>query len=187
MRLFVAVIPPARVLHDLTRAVMPLVGPGEADGLRWTRDEGRHITLTFLGEVGDGVLPGLTPRLARAAGRYAPLALRLSGAGRFGDRTLWAGVAGDTVPLSRLAASVTAGARRCGITAQDTRSFRAHLTLARNRGSASLQPYADALAALVCDPWTADRVELVRSHPPAPGVPGAPPRYETLDTWPLGR
>lgn len=187
MRLFVAVIPPGPVLRDLARVVAPLVGRGETEGLRWTRDEGRHITLTFLGEVGEAALPRLTPHLARAAARYTPLVLRLAGAGRFGERTLWAGVEGDTERLSRLARSVAAGARRCGITADEGRDFRPHLTLARGRGTADLRPYVDALTGLTGEAWTADRVELVRSHPPTPGVPGARPRYETLAAWPPGR
>jgi RNA 2',3'-cyclic 3'-phosphodiesterase len=187
MRLFVAVIPPASVLRELAGAVAPLAVIGEADGLRWTRPDGQHITLAFLGEVDEATVPELTRRLARAARRHEPLTLRLAGGGRFGDRTLWAGVAGDTARLARLADSVAAGARRGGIAVEEGRTFRAHLTLARGRGTVGLRRYADALTGFESGTWPADRVELVRSHPPAPGVPGARPRYETLDVWPLGR
>jgi 2'-5' RNA ligase len=185
MRLFVAVTPPEAVLRELAGAVRPLRELPGADGLRWARRDAWHVTLAFLGEVEEDALPELGRRLARAAHRHPPLSLRIGGGGRFGDRTLWAGVTGDTTPLARLAASVAAGARRSGVTVEE-RAFRAHVTLARSRrGGARLAPYADALAGFESAPWRADRVELVCSRPPAPGVPGDRPRYETLDAWPL--
>ncbi len=186
MRLFVAVIPPDHVLSELAAAVTPLAGLAGADGLRWTPQESWHLTLAFLGEVDDATLPRLTERLARAAHRHPPLTLRLSGGGRFGDRALWAGVAGDVRPLSRLAQSVTAGALRSGIRIDDDHPFRAHLTLARNRATTPLRPYADTLSPFEGTPWTADRFHLVHSRPPLPGIPGAQPHYEPLQGWPLG-
>src|SRR5438552_2020131 len=52
MRLFVAVDMPDVVKDALEREV---VAPLRAavDGARWTRPDGRHLTLKFLGEVGD--------------------------------------------------------------------------------------------------------------------------------------
>lgn len=193
MRLFAAVIPPGTVRRELAAAVEELTAApdrlapdGAAAGPRWTPPEGRHITLAFYGEVDGGTLPGLTERLARAAHRHGPATLRLAGGGRFGDHVLWTGVAGDTAALARLAASVTAAARRCGIAVDADRAYRPHVTLARQRGSASLRPYAEALASFSSTPWTADRLHLLRSHPPAPGVPGARPAYESLGEWELG-
>jgi RNA 2',3'-cyclic 3'-phosphodiesterase len=194
MRLFVAVVPPPEVLRELSAAVHQLTaagGPGAAGaagsdaGPRWTSDEGRHITLAFLGEVDEATLPDLTRRLARAAHRHPPLDLRLDGGGRFGDHVLWAGVAGDTAALGRLARSVTAAARRTGIPVDETRAFRPHLTLARGRGRLPLRPYAAALADFAGRPWHAARFALIRSHPPPPGVPGARSHYETLASWDL--
>ncbi len=187
MRLFLAVLPPAPVLRELAVAVDPLLARAGADALRWTAREGWHLTLAFLGEVDEGTLPELTRRMALAARRHTQFTLRLTGGGRFGDRALWTGVADGTEPLSRLAASVAAGARRTGIAVDEDRAFRAHLTLARGRGATSLSGYADDLAGFESAAWRVDRFELVRSHPPTPGVPGAQPRYETLCGWSLGR
>ncbi len=189
MRLFVAVVPPPAALRDLSATVRGLTAdadgtpPGPA-GARWTADGDRHITLAFLGEVGPDVLPDLTARLGRAAARHRPPTLRLAGAGHFGDRVLWCGVRGQTEPLARLAASVTAAARRAGVPVEP-RAFRAHLTLARRRGPGSLSGYAAALAGYEGADWRAEAVELIRSHPPRSGVPGERPRYETLRRWPL--
>jgi 2'-5' RNA ligase len=185
MRLFVALLPPEDVLAELRTAVRGLRGMPGADGLRWTEEAGWHLTLAFLGEVGEGLLDGLEERLERAGRRYGPYGVRLSGGGRFGDAVLWAGVDADLVPLAR---AVAAAARRAGVTMNDEHRFHAHLTLARGRRNGTrLRPFAEALASYEGREWTADSVALVRSHPPTPGVRGAQPRYETLRTWPLGR
>ena len=151
MRAFVALIPPTAVLAELAAALAPV--QAARPDLRWTPDAQWHLTLAFLGEIDEGVLPDLTTRLARAARRHPPPELALSGAGRFGDRVLWTRVRGE---LRALAASVGAAARRCGI-AVDDRPYRAHLTLARARPGTDLRPAVDALRDFAGTPWTATR------------------------------
>ncbi|AGP57071.1 RNA 2',3'-cyclic phosphodiesterase [Streptomyces rapamycinicus] len=50
----------------------------------------------------------------------------------------------------------------------------------------SLAPYVDGLMDFAGREWTVGELSLVRSHPPAPGVPGQQPRYEVVAAWPLG-
>lgn len=187
MRLFAAVMPPERVMRELDHAVRELHGLPDADALRWTERAGWHLTLAFLGEVAGELLPALGERLDRAARRHEPYRSALAGGGHFGDRTLWAAVAG--ADPARLAGSVEAAARRAGVAVAAEHRFHAHLTLARQRthGQVRLRPFAQALAGFAGTPWTVDAVALVRSHAPATGVPGAQPRYEVLRTCPLGR
>lgn len=196
MRLFAAVLPPPEAVAALAEAVRPLHGLPGADGLRWTHREGWHFTLAFYGEVDeDRTLPDLRDRLARAAARSSPLELRMTGAGRFGDRALWAGAGGDIRALGRLAQAAHAAGRRSGVAMEEGRPFRAHLTIARTRGrhrgpsggGTDLRPYAEALGAFESPPWTATELTLVRSRLPAGGVPGEQPHYESLAAWPLGR
>ncbi|MEV6011913.1 RNA 2',3'-cyclic phosphodiesterase [Streptomyces sp. NPDC051976] len=188
MRLFVALLPPDRAAGELADALAPARRLPGAEELRWTHPEGWHFTLAFLGEVADEIRPELDERLARAAHRHGPYELRLSGAGRFGDRALWTGAEGDLTGLRTLADSVRAAARRAGAPSDEEHAFRAHLTLARTqRGSAvRLRPFADALAAFHGSPWTADTLCLVSSALPRSGVPGEQPHYETVAAWPLG-
>ncbi|WP_269855607.1 RNA 2',3'-cyclic phosphodiesterase [Streptomyces sp. RPT161] len=187
MRLFVALWPSQEALRDLDRAENRLRAAPDAQNLRWAGEGGHHLTLAFLGEVPEESLPDLTARLERAARRHEPLPLRLAGGGRFGDRTLWVGVEGDVRGLGHLAASLAAGARRAGVEMED-RPFRAHLTLARGRPHrhTALRPFTELLTEFSSHEWTADHIDLVRSHPPAAGTPGAHPRYEVLHRWPLG-
>src|SRR5215469_5772360 len=110
MRLFVAIAPPDEVLGELAAAVAPLrVARTE---LRWTGPADWHLTLAFLGEVAEPVLPALGTRLERAAGRHPAQRLAIGGGGAFPRAAratvLWTGVAGDPGPLAALAASVAA-------------------------------------------------------------------------------
>ncbi|PJE97621.1 RNA 2',3'-cyclic phosphodiesterase [Streptomyces carminius] len=186
MRLFTAVLPPPAALAELGAEVDRLTALPGAGRLRWTRPEGRHLTLAFLGEVDEDLLPELTERLGRAARRHPAHGLRLSGGGRFGDRVLWTGVEGDRTALTRLAASVAAGARRAGVPVEE-RPYKPHLTLARAGRTArvDLRPYAAVLAGFTGRDWRTHELTLVRSRLPGSGVPGEQPRYETLRAWPL--
>jgi 2'-5' RNA ligase len=183
----VAVTPPDDILQALARAAQAAQGVPDASRLRWAQPESWHVTLAFFGEVDEAEVPELTERLERAARRHAAMTLSLTGGGRFGDRTLWAGVSGETGALAQLAASVAAGARRTGIEIEE-RAFRGHLTLARSRPHhrTNLRPFVELLAQFTSRSWTADRIELIRSHPPVPGAAGAQPHYETIGSWPLG-
>jgi len=186
MRLFAAVLPPEPALTELGAYVDALHRLPGADTLRWTERTGWHLTLAFYGEVTDDVRPELDTRLARAAHRHHPHEVRLAGGGRFSDRALWTGVDGDHTALRRLADSVDAGARRAGIAMDEHRPYHPHLTVARNRTATRLAPFAEGLTGFTGRDWTVRELSLVRSHPPAPGVPGAQPRYEVVAAWPLG-
>ncbi|WP_411101524.1 RNA 2',3'-cyclic phosphodiesterase [Streptomyces sp. cmx-4-9] len=182
MRLFAAVLPPETAVAELAAAVRPL----RDDRLRWTGEAGWHLTLAFLGEVREEVLADLHARLARAAARTAPFALRLHGCGHFGDRALWVGAAGDLDALRRLAERADAAARRAGVPMEQHRRYTPHLTLGRSREGVGLQPYAAALDGYEGTSWQVGDLFLVRSNLPVSGVAGEQPRYEVAASWPLG-
>ncbi|WP_416874913.1 RNA 2',3'-cyclic phosphodiesterase [Kitasatospora sp. SC0581] len=191
MRLFVAVLPTTEALQGLADAVAPLRELPGAERLRWTGAEGRHLTLAFLGEVAAERLPELAAGLAAVAEVNPVHQLRIAGAGRFGDRVLWAGVEGQAWALRRLAEAVTeATAEVTGAT--DDFAFHPHLTLARagsSRGhrravqrvaAAELDGLVAALADYRGPEWEAAELHLVRSDPG-----GGSARYVTLRTWAL--
>jgi 2'-5' RNA ligase len=187
VRLFVAVVPPRAVLDELEETVAPL-RPGWP-ALRWTGMPAWHLTLAFLGEVGEDTAAALGPRLERAAARHPSVPLSLSGGGAFPGparaRVLWTGLHGDHRALEALARSVAAGSRRAGAPPPDEgRRFRPHLTLARCREPADVSDLVGELSGYAGAPWTATEIHLIRSNP---GDPGAAPRYETVGTWPLRR
>jgi RNA 2',3'-cyclic 3'-phosphodiesterase len=183
MRLFVGLAPPAAALDDLDAACAPL-RPGRED-LRWTSRELWHVTLAFLGEVGEERLARLLPRLERAARRHLAFGLSFAGAGAFPSparaNVLWSGLSGDGKALGELAMSVSAGARRAGAPPPDEgRRYRPHVTLARCRMPADVAAIVDDLSGYQGPTWTAEEIYLIRS------TLGGHPRYETLGTWKLG-
>jgi RNA 2',3'-cyclic 3'-phosphodiesterase len=182
MRLFVALAPPPAVIADLNAACAPF-RPARGD-LRWTSTEAWHITLAFLGEVGEERLDRLLPRLERGARRHGALRLSLRGAGAFPSprraNVLWTGLSGDRKALADLAATVTAASRRAGAAPPDAgRRFRPHLTLARCRAPVSVSQIVADLEGYEGPPWQAEEIYLIRSRP------NDVPRFETLGTYKL--
>jgi len=184
VRLFVAIAPPAAVLDELDALAGPL--RAHRPDLRWTSIEAWHVTLAFLGQVDQAAVARLLPRLERAARRHHRFRLAFCGAGAFPSahraNVLWSGLSGDRGALARLAESVTAGASRAGAPPPDKgRRFQPHLTLARCRMPADVTELVAALAGFQGQPWTADRVHLVRSRLGATEQP----RYLSLASWAL--
>jgi len=158
---------------------------GRVPGVRWSPQHRWHVTLAFLGDVDDGAVPALARALAAAAVAHEPPRLRLAGAGCFGDRVLWAGVAGDLDGLASLAGAVSDAARRAGVAGGGTTGeqvYRPHVTLARaagRGGGGELPRLAEQLAHASGPTWTAHQVQLVQSH-------AADGRYEVLEGFGLG-
>ena len=184
MRLFVAIAPPSAVLDELDTQVEPF--RATRLDLRWTSQEAWHVTLAFLGQVDEAGAARLLPRLERAARRHHEIVLAFAGAGAFPSpgraNVLWSGISGDRGALARLAESVAAGASRAGASPPDRgRRFQPHLTLARCRTPADVTELVEALGCYQGQPWTADRLHLVRSRLGATEHP----RYTSLASWPL--
>jgi len=164
----VAVVPPPDAVAALA-ARLPA-----APDVQWAGQAQWHVTLCFLGEVPDDRVERLSVCLAAVASRTPPITLALRGAGRFGDRVLWAGVQGEVADLRLLAAEVARAAAHVGI-ATERRSYTPHLTLGYRRGG--LTPLLRALEQLEGPDWRAAEIVLFRS------TPG--PVYEPLGTWTL--
>ena len=175
MRAFVAVMLPDAVRTSLESGVHTLRDV-EPD-LTWEAAERWHVTLTFLGEVDEGVVSDVVPRLARAASRTDAFDLSIGGFGRFGRRVLYAKVGGDRATLRRLSDRTTAAARRAGIDVSDER-FRPHVTVGRSRRGADLRALVASAPGISAE-WTVTEISLVHS------VLGADRRYTIVDTFPL--
>jgi RNA 2',3'-cyclic 3'-phosphodiesterase len=180
VRLFVALRPSPDAVTELWTASEAL--RTEQPELRWALPDQWHLTLAFLGEVGEDGMSNLVERLGRVAARHPPLMLSLGGAGRFGNRVLWVRVRGDTDRLRRLSASVRAAARRARLPVEE-RPYRPHLTLARARDGADLLPALAALGGFEGRAWAVDELHLVCSHLGA--GPGGTARHEPHASWPL--
>jgi RNA 2',3'-cyclic 3'-phosphodiesterase len=137
MRLFVAVDLPEAIKAALSeeqrvlRTAAALTLRRNVD-IKWTRPEGVHLTLKFLGEIPVEQVTQVTQALAEL-GSFEPFALQVKGFGFFPDarrpRVLWVGVEAPPA-LGQLAQRVETAMNRLGLAAED-RTFSPHLTLAR--------------------------------------------------------
>ena len=181
VRAFVAVVPPPEALSPLADALPDLRARWPEVG--WIPPERWHLTLCFLGDIGEEAAGSLARDLAAAAAETPPIPAVVGGGGSFPGgrraRVLWVGV--DAEPLTALASRVGQAARRIGVEV-DTRPYKPHITMGRVRKEPMSDP-DDARAALSAARgarFEVDRVVLFRSFL------GPKPRYEELLACPLG-
>lgn len=190
--MFVAVVPPNGVRESLGEYLEARRrdDPRLTDVphlLRWTLPDQWHVTLAFLAAVAEPVLPDLTERLRRGAGRRRVFETGITGAGAFSRpkqaRVLWAGVRDDDGALRELAGVARAAASRAGLDVEGNR-FRAHITLGRVSGRPlDLTSLVGALRDYAGPVWRVTEIELIASH--LGNGEGGRPRYETVAAFPL--
>ncbi|MDQ3931130.1 MAG: RNA 2',3'-cyclic phosphodiesterase, partial [Chloroflexota bacterium] len=136
-RLFVAIELPEnilRVIEGIQAQARENLG-GAANLLRWSRPEGIHITLQFLGETPSDRVPAITEALQRACAGVGPFNLEVGGLGAFPNvrrpRVVWVGLGGDTGAATRLAAAVQGALDPLGY--KPDKPFSPHMTIARVR------------------------------------------------------
>lgn len=178
---FVAVpVPAAPALVGLIEELERL-----RDGVKPVRPENLHFTLSFLGSVEDEAREPLAREIADALRGARAFDVELRGVGAFPSarrpRVVWAAVV-DPKPLVELALRAREAVAKAGVRADD-KDFRAHLTLARVREGARVDPLVQFLRAHGGDELGAMRVEDVRLYQSKLGPHG--PTYEALATAPL--
>lgn len=183
-RLFVGVVPPQHAVDHLDSFLDVRRAAGS---FRWTLPEHWHLTLAFLDDVDDRHLDELVERLTRAGHKRSPLPLRITGGGAFPHvgraKVLWAGLHGDLEGLRQLAVGVRASCARAGAPASGEK-FKAHLTLARTGHPIEASNWVRLLDAYEGPDWVAEEFQLVASY--LGEGPGKRPRYEVLESFPLG-
>jgi RNA 2',3'-cyclic 3'-phosphodiesterase len=130
VRLFVALEIPPAVRNHLATLLASLRAITKEP--RWVRAENLHVTLKFLGEVGEGKLEAVRTALGRIRSGEA-VALDFRGLGFFPNekhpRVFWAGIEASA-NLKTLAADIESAMEGLGIP-REKREFSPHLTLAR--------------------------------------------------------
>jgi len=109
--------------------------------IRWVKPEGMHLTIKFLGEIGEETVAKLKSSLGVVAGRHKPFRLTFQGTGTFPPgskaRVLWVGVE-DNSALKALQEDLETETERLGFPREERR-FHPHLTLGRVKASLGLQ------------------------------------------------
>ncbi|MFQ5552912.1 MAG: RNA 2',3'-cyclic phosphodiesterase [Thermoplasmata archaeon] len=160
MRAFVAVDieaarPTVRLLSAVreTRARVRVVDP-----------ENLHITLKFLGETDDGLVPFIREALVAAIEGEDPFTLTLHGSGAFPNprnpRVLWIGVQGGE-PLVRIAKRLERDLQELGFE-RARRRFTPHLTVGRVKSRKEVEGLTELLATHRDEAFGTQRVEELR-------------------------
>jgi 2'-5' RNA ligase len=201
VRLFVAAYPPPGVLADFMTHVSGLAVAGErrpGESVRLVPPQRVHLTLVFLGDVGDDRLPAVSATVAAGAKRWADTGserrrageqrkrpvLRIGGGGRFGRAaftTMWAGIRGDTASLTDLVTDLRRELRTAKLPF-DVKAYRPHITIARpgdRLAEPDLAADLEKLSRYEGPEWTVESIDLVRS------TQGPSPTYESMAKIPL--
>lgn len=169
-RIFISVAPPPEVISavaDTAERCRSALGTLSA---RWVSPHSMHMTLRFLGDVGEGLIVPLGEALRGACAGIPSFVLEEGRLGCFPSpkraRVLWAGFRGEGEALTRLVRAVFS-ASECFATQDEVRDFVPHLTLARIAATGRFDPAALARAidtiALPPITWPVRTVNLMRS------------------------
>jgi RNA 2',3'-cyclic 3'-phosphodiesterase len=158
-RLFIALPLPDKLL-DALAAIQAAPFPA-----RWQTAEQLHLTLGFVGDVGERDAEALAEALASIGA--PPISFALSGVGHFASKgrvhSLWAGVS-PTAPVADLAERVAHAARRAG-TPVEARRFVPHITVARlSVSEAAIAPWLAAHGTLRSEPVMIRQFHLYESR-----------------------
>jgi 2'-5' RNA ligase len=140
MRSFIAIdLPPG--IKEAIKDVVRELSPGSS-GIRWVPVENIHLTLKFLGEVKEDLVPKVEKQLRLSAERYQAFNITVKGAGAFPSlrrpNVLWIGIEASE-GLSSLFSDIDAGMSRLGFE-PETRRFSPHLTIGRIRDENGTEP-----------------------------------------------
>lgn len=145
MRLFTALDLPGEIVGNLEEVLRRLKPTAQ---IQWSRPQNLHITIKFVGELADSRVGELKQALAGVPKRGTiPVRIRRVGfhPNPHAPHSFWCGI--DAPGLDALASDTDSAAATVGV-ARETRPFSPHLTLARIRDRARLQPLREAIAAL---------------------------------------
>lgn len=184
MRLFLAINLDPATRRRIVEATSPL--RDAAPGLSWVDESRLHLTLKFLGEQSDTVVPRLGHSLDEVTGRHRAFAMQLREIGAFPNfrraRVVWMGVVQEP-RLELLHHDVELACEALGFELEG-RAFRPHLTLARVKA----RPEEDEMRKLARagrgiefeEEVQVQSIDLMRSH-----TGGTGSRYELLHASPL--
>lgn len=152
MRAFFCLDLDDEIKAGLKRQMGPL--KGLPVNVKWVAPENLHITMIFLGDVGDGLVPDLEVAAQQAleeTGLQGPVNVTLDRLGAFPHvhkpRVVWAGCTNDPKPVKRLAKALERALEPLGFEPED-RPFTTHVTLGRvkERGrTAGLRQLTEAI------------------------------------------
>jgi 2'-5' RNA ligase len=156
---------------------------------KWVPAANFHLTLAFLGDVGDRQLADVFSTLATVARTESPFRLTLEGVGAFPTvrrpNTVWAGVGVGQDAMQRLHESLDEPLTDLGLFRREDRGYTPHLTLGRVSDPAEAQALAGVLPNF--KDWTGGEVYVQELVANSSETRKLGPEYTIMGRAPLGR
>jgi len=131
MRCFIAI----DISEDVRRLIEDIIEKcgKKQDNIRWINVDNIHLTLKFLGEANDAVIPEINKRLESICTMHNVFSINVKGVGVFPSlkypNVLWIGVE-DSEELKRLYSDIENAMSEIGFEKED-RKFSPHITFGR--------------------------------------------------------
>jgi 2'-5' RNA ligase len=146
-----------------------------------------HLTIKFLGDTEEGLIPEIIATIQKATSGVQPFEIRVRGTGAFPSlsrmNVIWVGVEGAE-PLAKIAEALEISLESLGFP-RERRPWKAHVTLARVKGSRDLDPVRRILESHATDLFGTSTVDAVHLKKSVLTPQGA--RYTILETVGLRR
>ena len=176
-RAFVAAdLPAIPALEDLVRDLR-----AASRDLKVVSPDRLHLTLKFLGDTEEGLVPEIVSAIREACAGVPPFSMPVRGTGAFPNLSrpsvLWVGLEGGE-PLGRIAKSLDADLAALGFE-RESRAWSPHVTLARVRGHGGMDRVKVLLMAHEKDAFAEVRIEEIRLKKSVLRPQG--PEYSTVE------
>jgi len=131
-RLFIAIDPEPALLDTIFRLISTIKREYPVEGMRYTAPQNLHLTLLFLGDTDENLIPKIGNRLDEICQNFTEFDLEFANLGAFpsrhNPRILWLGV-NNPEPVSVLAKAIIHDSGL--VVAPEKDQFSPHLTLGR--------------------------------------------------------
>jgi RNA 2',3'-cyclic 3'-phosphodiesterase len=162
LRCFIAIGIPEPIrkeIHDL----LNILKKYDTD-IKWVVPENIHVTLKFLGDTAEGLLPGIVESLRTVASSLEPFYIKIYGTGLFPDkkfpRVIWIGIEHSEM-LMKLHADVDQSMSLLGYQ-KEGREFQPHLTLGRIRARKGIIPIVNELDTVQKKDFGTFQVDMIK-------------------------
>lgn len=145
MRLFIGLPLQKPVEDQLGKLIFVLKQKGGL--VRWVAAKNIHLTVRFLGDTDESLVPKLGSLIDATAAEFSPVETQITRLGAFPNmnrpNVIWVGLSENIDILAEIANRIEVGVRELGFT-PEPKPFKAHLTLGRvkdSRGIAGLSGF----------------------------------------------
>jgi len=185
LRCFIAIEIPDTIRRSIDDSITALKKSGAE--VKWVARENIHLTVQFLGETEESLIPKIKEALDKKLSPYSPFYIRISDVGCFPDRkrprVIWVGVE-ESSPLMDLYKDIANAMEAFGYK-QEERAFTPHITIGRVKSGKNMRELLvrlDEVGAIRFSDFEVLNITLMKSELKPSGA-----KYDSLAEIPFGR